>query len=74
MYFTDKSEYNSIREKSLEQWLDEMESHPDIAVRGGVKLTREYLKYLQDEVKRLKNENDLKAQYMKKLKAEKKSV
>lgn len=72
MYFTEKSEYNDIREKSLMQWLDEMEKHSDIAVRGGVKLTREYVQYLQDEIKRLKSENNLKLQYMKKVKAEKK--
>ena len=71
MYFTDKSEYNNIREKSLAQWLDEMEKHPDVAVRGGIKLTREYVQYLQDEIVNLKKENELKAQYMKKLKMEK---
>lgn len=68
MYFTDKSEYNDIREKSLHNWLDEMENHPDIAVRGGVKLTREYIQHLNDEIENLKNENKLKAQYMQKLK------
>lgn len=72
MYFTDKSEYNDIREKSLNQWLDEMEKHPDVAVRGGVKLTREYVRYLQEEIERLHRENDLKAEYLKKIKAEKK--
>lgn len=72
MYFTEKSEYNDIREKSLMQWLDEMEKHSDIAVRGGVKLTREYVQYLQNEIKRLKSENNLKLQYMNKVKAEKK--
>ena len=71
MYFTDKSEYNDIREKSLNQWLDEMEKHPDVAVRGGVKLTREYVRYLQEEIERLHRENDLKAEYLKKIKAEK---
>lgn len=71
MYFSEKSEYNSIREKSLEQWLDEMEKHPDVAVRCGVKLCREYVEYLQDEVDKLKEENKLKASYMKKLKQEK---
>ncbi len=71
MYFTDKSEYNDIREKSLNQWLDEMEKHPDVAVRGGVKLTREYVRYLQEEIERLHQENDLKAEYLKKIKAEK---
>lgn len=70
MYFTDKSEYNDIREKSLAAWLEDMEKHPDVAVRGGVKLTREYIQYLQDEMERLKEENQLKAQYMKKLKEE----
>lgn len=60
--------YNDIREKSLLQWLEEMEEHPDVAVRGGVKLTREYLQYLKEEVKRLEDENDLKVQYLKRLK------
>lgn len=68
MYFSDKSEYNDIREKSLANWLDEMEKHEDVAVRGGVKLTREYVKYLQDEIKKLKSENELKALYMNKIK------
>lgn len=60
--------YNDIREKSLLQWLEEMEGHPDVAVRGGVKLAREYLQYLKEEVKRLEDENDLKVQYLKRLK------
>ena len=60
--------YNDIREKSLLQWLEEMEEHPDVAVRGGVKLAREYLQYLKEEVKRLEDENDLKVQYLKRLK------
>ena len=41
--------YNDIREKSLMQWLDEMEQHPDIAVHGGVKLAREYVDHLKTE-------------------------
>lgn len=69
MYFTEKSEYNDIREKALNQWLSEMEQHPDIAVRGGVKLTREYLLHLEDEIDKLKEENRLKAEYLRKMKA-----
>ena len=42
MFIKDDNTYNDIREKSLNQWLDEMEKHEDIAVRGGVKLAREY--------------------------------
>lgn len=67
MYFVEKSEYNDIREKSLAQWLNEMEQHEDIAVRGGVKLAKEYVQYLQDEISKLKSENALKVQYMKKI-------
>ena len=68
MYFTDKSEYNDIRKNSLAQWLDDMEKHSGIAVRGGVKLTLEYVQYLQDGIANLKIENEHKAQYLKKLK------
>ena len=73
MYFPDKSEYQDIREKSLMQWLDEMEQHEDIAVRGGVKLAREYVQSLQKEIENLKSENELKKEYMKKLMASKRA-
>ena len=73
MYFPDKSEYQDIREKSLLQWLDEMEQHEDIAVRGGVKLAREYVQSLQKEIENLKSENELKKEYMKKLMAGKRA-
>ena len=73
MYFPDKSEYQDIREKSLMQWLDEMEQHEDIAVRGGVKLAREYVQSLQKEIENLKSENELKKGYMKKLMAGKRA-
>ena len=49
--------YNDIREKSLMQWLDDMEKHEDVAVRGGVKLAKEYFCYLKEENKRLKAES-----------------
>lgn len=73
MYFSDKSEYQDIREKSLMQWLDEMEQHEDIAVRGGIKLAREYVQSLQKEIENLKSENELKKEYMKKLKTGKRA-
>ena len=47
MYFSNKSEYNDIREKSFLQWLDEMEQHEDVAVHCGVKLAREYMQHLK---------------------------
>lgn len=59
--------YNNIRKRSLEQWLSEMETHDDVAVRGGVKLTREYLAHLEEEISRLKDECKLKDDYLKKM-------
>ena len=59
--------YNDIREKSLLQWLNEMEKHEDVAVRGGVKLAKEYIQHLKDENKRLDSENKMKNEYLKKV-------
>lgn len=62
--------YNDIREKSLSSWLDEMSEHEDIAVRGGVKLAREYMEHLKTENERLKREVELRNTYLRKIKAE----
>lgn len=48
-----------------------MEQHEDIAVRGGVRLTRDYLEYLKKENARLREENELKNQFLRKMKSEK---
>lgn len=66
MFFKEDTTFNDIRDKSLQQWLDEMEQHEDVAVRGGVKLTREYVQYLKDEIGRLRHENEVKNAYLKK--------
>ena len=67
MFIKEDNTYNDIREKSLMQWLEEMEKHQDVAVRGGVKLCREYMQYLKDKNDRLKAENELKNRYLKKI-------
>lgn len=67
MFYPKDNSYNEIREKSLNSWLAEMEQHEDLAVRGGVKLAREYMQYLKDENKRLREENELKNSYLKKM-------
>ena len=67
MFIKEDNTYNDIREKSLLQWLAEMEQHEDIAVRGGVKLCREYMQYLKGENEKLKEENELKNYYLKKV-------
>ena len=68
MFTRPDNTFNDIREKSLMQWLDEMEQHQDLAVSGGVKLAREYVQYLKDEIKRQEESNQLKIDYMKKMK------
>ena len=67
MFTRSDDTYNNIRKRSLEQWLSEMEKHEDVAVRGGVKLTREYLAHLEEEISRLKDECKLKDDYLKKM-------
>ena len=66
MFLNDDTTYNDIRERSLLQWLDEMERHEDVAVRGGVKLCREYIQYLKQKNVKLEEENELKSTYLKK--------
>ena len=72
MWINEDNTYNDIRKKALMSWLDEMEGHEDIAVRGGVKLAREYLEHLETEIGRLKEANALKTEYLKKMKETKK--
>ena len=62
--------YNDIREKSLMQWLDDMEKHEDVAVRCGIKLNREYILHLENELENMKNQAKLRDDYLKKLKQE----
>lgn len=68
MFRPDDTTYNDIRDRSFMQWLMEMEQHEDVAVRGGVKLAREYVEFLKRENKRLEDENNLKNEYLKKTK------
>lgn len=67
MFGREDNTYNDIREKSLMQWLEEMEQHEDVAVRGGVKLCREYMQYLKNKNQKLEEENELKNSYLKKM-------
>lgn len=68
MFGIEDNTYNEIREKSVRQWLKEMSEHEDVAVRCGVKVTLEYLEHLKDEIRELKESNELKKTYLKKLK------
>lgn len=63
--------FNNIQDRAMAQWLDEMENHPDIAVRGGVRLARDYVQYLKNEIEELKAENEVKKNYLLKVAKEK---
>lgn len=67
MFTRPDNTFNDIRQKSLKAWLAEMEQHEDIAVRGGVKLCRDYITHLEDKNAKLKEENEVKNSYLKKL-------
>ena len=67
MFKIEDHTFRDLRERSLLQWLDDMEKHEDMTVRGGVRLCREYLQYLQEENRRLKDENELKNSYLRKM-------
>lgn len=67
MFFKEDNTFNDIREKSLHSWLEEMSRHDDIAVRGGVKLCTDYIEFLKNENRKLKEENELKNSYLKKM-------
>lgn len=67
MFKIEDNTYRDLRERSLNQWLDDMQAHEDMTVRGGVRLCRDYLAFLEAENRRLKEENELKNSYLRKL-------
>lgn len=68
MFEREDTTFNDLRKNSFESWLNELEQNEDISVRGGVKLAREYVSHLEDEISKLKESNELKKEYLKKLK------
>ena len=69
MFQIEDNTFRDLRERSLNQWLEEMEAHEDMTVRGGVRLCREYIQSLMDENSRLKEQNALTQSYLRKMAA-----
>ena len=69
MFTKEDKTFANTMERSYLSWLDEMEQHEDIAVRDGVRLARDYMAHLKEENKRLKEPNELKDSFLKKMKA-----
>ena len=72
MFRIEDNTFRDLRERSLMQWLEEMEAHEDMTVRGGVRLCREYIQSLMDENSRLKEQNALTQSYLRKMAAKNK--
>jgi polyhydroxyalkanoate synthesis regulator phasin len=68
MFFKEDNTYQEICERSVMQWLEEMKQHEDLAVRGGVKVTTDYILRLKKQIEVLEEKNQLKDEYMRKLK------
>lgn len=68
MFGKEDNTYDELRKKSIAQWLEDMSTHPDIEVRGGVRLTRGYIDDLHRKIKSLESKNALKDTYLMKLK------
>lgn len=68
MFNSEDNTYNEIRQKSVEQWLEDMLGHEDVMVRGGVNATKGYIQSLRAQIDMLENKNKVKAEYLKKIK------
>lgn len=66
MFQMEDNTFRDLRERSLMQWLEEMEQHEDLSVRGGVRLCREYIQSLKAQNLQLEAANQLKNEYLKK--------
>ncbi len=67
MFQKEDTTFFELREKSVQQWLLEMEGQEDLVVRSGVKVTCEYIEALKRKIQRLEEENALKDSYLKKV-------
>ncbi len=70
MQIKEDNTYNDIREKSVEQWLDDMSRHSDVAVRGGVRAARDYIAALKMQIAALEKKGELKDKYLRQMKEE----
>lgn len=68
MFGKEDKTYDSLRENSVNQWLEDMLGHEDVTVRGGVQVTRDYIESLRKKIEFLESKNTLKDEYLKKLK------
>lgn len=68
MHIKEDHTYSEMIEKSVMQWLDETVKGEDIVNKHGAKLTLEYIDYLNKQIKLLEDKNNLKDEFLRKLK------
>ena len=69
MFIKEDKTFDVLREKSVLKWLEDLKTHSDIEVRGGVEITTEYIEDLKKQIVRLEEKNLLKDKYLKKMKS-----
>ncbi|MCH4891120.1 hypothetical protein EZV73_26315 [Acidaminobacter sp. JC074] len=70
MLIKEDKTFDNLREKSVMKWLEDLKTHDDIEVRGGVQIATEYIESLKKKIKQLEDKNLLKDKYLKKVKTE----
>jgi hypothetical protein len=71
MFGKEDRTYDELRDKSIKKWLEDMNQHKDVEVRGGVRVTTDYIAYLKRKIMMLEEKSALKDKYLKKLKEDK---
>lgn len=71
MFVREDNTYNDMIEKSTMQWLKETVEGEDVVNRHGAKLTMEYIEHLKKEIKNLEDKNNLKDEFLRRLKSKK---
>lgn len=67
MFDNDKNAYDHLLDRSVGKWLEDMREHEDMAVRGGIRATEDYIKYLKNKIEMLESKNRTKDDYLKKM-------
>ena len=67
MIMKEDTTFEDLCANSVKEWLSEMEGHDDLTVRGGVKLTRDYISSLKRKIAMLEEKNMLKDNYLRKM-------
>lgn len=71
MFEKEDKTYDELRERSINQWFNEIINHDDIVVRGGVRVTQDYINYLKKTITNLEKKHLIKDKYLEKLKKSK---